>query len=148
FLASCRHAFILISTDMIQLGKLAKYSLVCLKKILSMLGQDLAMGYDIGCNHSKTITNSTLDPMAHSQALQVFVGAFHGYAHNWQCQLQYHPQFITSAGLKVFETNKWIFSKQNLTALLFWHASEYHRHVTLHCFWVRWDEDQQAGLGA
>ncbi|KZT58563.1 hypothetical protein CALCODRAFT_427763, partial [Calocera cornea HHB12733] len=124
-----------------------KYPLACLSKIMDVYGTDLGVGYDIGCDHSKTVARSSLGTRASAERLRFYVGAFHGYAHNRRCQLSYHPRLLTTAGLEDFETNEWIFSKQNLTAHLYRHASEYHRHATLHAFWARWDEDRHAGLG-
>ncbi|KZO93751.1 hypothetical protein CALVIDRAFT_485477, partial [Calocera viscosa TUFC12733] len=146
FLCSCRHGMILCSADMLQSGELSKYPLACISKLMDVHGHGLAMGYDIGCDHAKTIARSTLGEQAQKLDFRMFVGAFHGYAHHRKCQLSYHPRFLMTAGLETFETNEWIFSKQNLTAHLFRYASPYHRHMTLHFFWARWDEDRRAGL--
>ncbi|KZT50692.1 hypothetical protein CALCODRAFT_422850, partial [Calocera cornea HHB12733] len=146
FLCVCRHGFVLYSVDMVKSGELAKYPISCLRKLLQVYGSDLALGYDIGCAHSGTVSRSQIGSLAQSQKLRFYVGAFHGYAHNRRCQLGFHPRFLTTAGLEDFETNERLFSKQNLTAHLFRHSSTYHRHLTLDFFWTRWDEDRRASL--
>ncbi|EJU05441.1 hypothetical protein DACRYDRAFT_46219, partial [Dacryopinax primogenitus] len=79
----------------------------------------LAVGYDIGCNHSKTLARSIIGQEAQEKNLKMYIGAFHGYAHNHKCQLQFHLCCLMTAGLETFETNKWVFSKQNLMVHLF-----------------------------
>jgi predicted DNA-binding helix-hairpin-helix protein len=125
----------------------AKYPLAGLSRLLQVYGKGLAVGYDIGCAHSGTVRRSSLGTVAEAAHLQFYVGAFHRYAHNRRCQLGFHPRILTTAGLEDFETNEWIFSRQNFTASLFRFASKYHCHMTLHLFWDRWDRDRQAALG-
>ncbi|KZO99457.1 hypothetical protein CALVIDRAFT_477266, partial [Calocera viscosa TUFC12733] len=146
FLCVCRHGLVHYSVDMVKSGELAKYPIACLHKLLHVYGPDLALGYDIGCEHSTTVARSSIGDLAKTQNLRFYVGAFHGYAHNRKCQLAFHPRFLTTTGLEDFETNERLFSKQNLTAHLFRHASQYHRQMTLDFFWTRWDEDRRAGL--
>ncbi|EJU03409.1 hypothetical protein DACRYDRAFT_50554, partial [Dacryopinax primogenitus] len=123
-----------------------KYLLACLSKLLEVYRPGMAISYDIGCKHSKTVAHSSLGTHAKALGLHFFVGAFHGYAHNQKCQLMYHPCFLCLAGLEDFETNKHIFSKQNLMAHLFCHGSCYHCHMILLLFWSWWDEDCQVAL--
>ncbi|EJT97324.1 hypothetical protein DACRYDRAFT_44023, partial [Dacryopinax primogenitus] len=73
----------------------------------------VAVGYNIGCKHSKMVTCSMLGAHAEALSLQFFMGAFHGYAQNRKCQLCFHPCFLATAGLEDFKTNEQIFSKQN-----------------------------------
>ncbi|EJT98587.1 hypothetical protein DACRYDRAFT_57133 [Dacryopinax primogenitus] len=80
--------------------------------------------------------------------MQFFVGAFHGYAHSWQCQLCFHPWVVTVAGLEDFETCEWVFRQQNQTAPLFWHSSSYHCHMTMDWFYCQWNSDWTLVLGA
>ncbi|EJT99537.1 hypothetical protein DACRYDRAFT_55466 [Dacryopinax primogenitus] len=98
----------------------SKYPLACLAKLMEVYGEGLAISYDISCEHSKTV--------ACTEELRVhyLIGAFHGYTHNWHCQLGFHPWFLGTAGLEEFETNEHLFSRQNLTAHLFCYASAYH----------------------
>ncbi|KZO98204.1 hypothetical protein CALVIDRAFT_479161 [Calocera viscosa TUFC12733] len=147
FLTVCRHAFVLYSVDMIRSGELAKYPLASLDRCMDAIGPDIGFGYDIGCTHSTTVFRSCIGDKAQERRLRFFVGAFHGYAHNRRCQLSYHPRLQTVAGLEDFETCEWIFSQQNHTARLFRHASSFHRHMTMHWFYRRWDSDRRAALG-
>ncbi|EJU00005.1 hypothetical protein DACRYDRAFT_36742, partial [Dacryopinax primogenitus] len=76
----------------------------------------VAVGYNIGCEHSKMVACSMLGACAEALSLWFFVGAFHRYAHNQKCQLCFHPHFLATAGLEDFKTNEQIFSKQNMMA--------------------------------
>ncbi|EJT99070.1 hypothetical protein DACRYDRAFT_42924, partial [Dacryopinax primogenitus] len=57
-----------------------KYPLACLDYLMSVYGEGLAVGYNIGCNHSGTVARSQLSAKAKSLNLQFYVGTFHGYA--------------------------------------------------------------------
>ncbi|KIM78404.1 hypothetical protein PILCRDRAFT_11120 [Piloderma croceum F 1598] len=65
FLALCHHRFSLVITDMVQSGKLAKYLLACVSKILDVFGPDVRGGFDIGCRFKTTLAKSPLRPRAH-----------------------------------------------------------------------------------
>ncbi|EJU05631.1 hypothetical protein DACRYDRAFT_46829 [Dacryopinax primogenitus] len=147
FLCACHHGFVLCLADMIKSGKLAKYSLACLNRLLNVYGQGLALGYDIGCKHSITVSRSSLRHQAKALGLQLYVSAFHSYVHNQKCQLSFHPRFLTTARLEDFKMNERLFSKQNLTTHLYHHDSTYHWHMTLNAFWSRWNDDCRAGIG-
>ncbi|EJT96888.1 hypothetical protein DACRYDRAFT_40942, partial [Dacryopinax primogenitus] len=86
----------------------------------------LGFGYDIGHTHSITVLQSTIGDKAAQSRLCFFVGVFHGYAHNCCCQIQYHPQVLTIAGLEDFETCEWVFGQENCCTHLFWHGSAFH----------------------
>ncbi|EJU03298.1 hypothetical protein DACRYDRAFT_39997, partial [Dacryopinax primogenitus] len=94
----------------------------------------LAIGYDIGCDHSKTLATSILGQEAQEKNLKMYIGTFHGYTHNHKCQLQFHPHFLMMASSETIETNEWVFLKQNLMVHLFPYALAYHWHMTLHFF--------------
>ncbi|EJU02601.1 hypothetical protein DACRYDRAFT_51185, partial [Dacryopinax primogenitus] len=87
---------------------------------------NLTVGYDIGCDHSKTLSSSSLGQQVQDTKFHMYISMFHGYAHNHKCQLWFHPCFLMTASLETLETNEWVFSKQNLTTHLFCHASTYH----------------------
>ncbi|KZT50420.1 hypothetical protein CALCODRAFT_418002, partial [Calocera cornea HHB12733] len=146
FLFSCRHGMILFSSDMVRSGELSKYPLAGVQRLLQVFGEGIAVGYDIGCDFSGTAMRSRLGKDIRALRLSFYVGAFHGYAHNRKCQLEFHPRIQCTAGLEDFETNEWIFSRQNGTAHLFRYASRFHRHMTLHLFWEQWDHDRRAVL--
>jgi len=76
----------------------AKYSLAVVDKLLSVYGADGGCTYDIGCTFTKTLEASSLGPVAAELNLHMMVGSFHGHAHNRQCQLDWHPMYITGIG--------------------------------------------------
>ena len=128
FIAACQHGFILVLCDMVKSGNLsvslllnlhnvyliwvcsAKYGLAVTQKLLHTLGDDITVGYDIGCAFASTINSSVL---LHDQAklkhLWMLVPAFHGYAHTHACQLSWNPLYIPGVGLEDFETAEHIF---------------------------------------
>ncbi|KAI6011021.1 hypothetical protein BKA83DRAFT_4132421 [Pisolithus microcarpus] len=55
FIASCQHRFILLACNMVKSGKLAKYPLVIISKLLSVYGKNGGCAYDIGCAFSATL---------------------------------------------------------------------------------------------
>ncbi|KAG6370043.1 hypothetical protein JVT61DRAFT_12564 [Boletus reticuloceps] len=91
FIACCRHRFVLTVCDMVQSGELAKYPLAIIDRLLTVYGPDGGLAYDIGCAFATTLANSVLGPRARALNLHLMVGAFHGHAHNRQCQLKWHP---------------------------------------------------------
>jgi len=91
-----------------------KYPLAIVSMILDILGDNNALAYDIGCAFDKTVAQSKLlGVCAAAQALRFIVPSFHGHAHNRACQLQYHPQYITSVRIEDFETCERCFSISN-----------------------------------
>ncbi|SJK97305.1 uncharacterized protein ARMOST_00557 [Armillaria ostoyae] len=49
FVSLCRHGFVLVAADMVRSGELAKYPIAIVDKLLDVFGEDLGVGYDIGC---------------------------------------------------------------------------------------------------
>ncbi|EJU02039.1 hypothetical protein DACRYDRAFT_52131, partial [Dacryopinax primogenitus] len=147
FLTVCQHAFICYSPNQINTLSRAKYSIASLAQLLDACSQDIGFGYDIGCTNLITVFQSSIGNKAAASGLRFFVGAFHGYAHNHWCQIHFHPQVLTIAGLKDFETCEWVFSQENCCAHLFRHGSAFHHHMTLDWFYQTWDLDHHAALG-
>ena len=82
--------------------------------MLNILGNNNAVAYNIGCAFDKTVKQSKLLGLrAAAQLLRFIVPSFHGHAHNRACQLQYHPQYISSLGIEDFETCERCFSILN-----------------------------------
>ena len=77
FLALCRHGFVLMMADMVQSGKLSKYALSVVQKMIETFGADLGLGYDIGCRFRTTLDNSPLGSKARENNHRCLVGAFH-----------------------------------------------------------------------
>lgn len=124
----------------------AKYSLAAVSQILDLCGNDQAIGHDIGCSSSVTIANSALGKRAQEAGLRVVVNAFHGFAHNRLCQLQYHPLYLQGFGNEDLETCERIFSSSNSTAALIRHASVFHWKQFLDLHFDQWDCDKYLEL--
>ena len=89
----------------------AKYPLAVVDHLLDVLGDDLGIGFDIGCSFKSTLSNSPLlKDRASKQNLLLLLNAFHGYAHNRQCQMSNHPLYVKGCGLEDFEIMEKIFS--------------------------------------
>jgi Kyakuja-Dileera-Zisupton transposase len=114
--------------------------------IVNIFDKCAGLGYDIGCSFSSTLQKSSLANLVSSKKLQMIVNAFHGYAHNRQCQLSFHPLYITGFGLEDAETCERIFSSFNGLAVITRHASQYHRHQAIDMYARQWDEDKYLEL--
>ncbi|KAJ3820127.1 hypothetical protein F5880DRAFT_1509603 [Lentinula raphanica] len=78
-----------------------------------VFGPKWPIGYDIGCNFGRTITNSSLEEEFKAQECCTCVNAFHGYSHNAISQQSNHSLNITGMGLEDFEIIEWLFSSSN-----------------------------------
>ncbi|KAF8120559.1 hypothetical protein EV363DRAFT_1189218 [Boletus edulis] len=74
------------------------------------------------------------------------VGAFHGHAHNRQCQLKWHPMYIPGTGHTEGEGCEHVFSASNALARGTRHASSFHRHQAIEQHFAFWDMDKYAAL--
>ncbi|KAG6377662.1 hypothetical protein JVT61DRAFT_14427 [Boletus reticuloceps] len=146
FIASCQHHFVLLICDMIKSGKLAKYLLVTINHLLDVYGKNGGCAYDIGCATDVTLANSLLGPKAHALNLRLMVGAFHGHAHNWKCQLDWHPMYIQGTGHTEGEGCEHVFSASNDLARGTRHASRFHRHQAIEEHFGFWNEDKYNAL--
>jgi hypothetical protein len=90
---------------------------------MDVLRNQILYGYDI------TVSKSSLGIRFREQGSRFCVNAFHGYAHNYACQLKNHPMFVEGMGLEDLETLERVFSASNAVAPLTRHASAYSRHV-------------------
>jgi hypothetical protein len=124
----------------------AKYGLAAINWILDICGKDKALGYDIGCSSRKTVAASSIAAKAHANNLVIAVNAFHGYAHNRQCQLVNHPLYLNGFGIEDLETCEWIFSSSNSVASLIRHASYFHWVQILDLHFDQWDKDKYLEL--
>lgn len=117
-----------------------------LDHLMSVLGENGACAYDIGCAFAKTLANSSLGPRAVSLNLRMMVGAFHGHAHNRRCQLDWHPMYIDGTGHMEGEGCEHVFASSNELARSTRHASAFHRHQTIEEHFAFWDDDKYAAL--
>ncbi|KAF8337774.1 hypothetical protein F5887DRAFT_1063021 [Amanita rubescens] len=131
FLALCRHGFVLLVSDMVRSGELAKYPLAITSTLLKAFGGDLGLGYDIGCKFGKTIKNSPLGRTAAELNLQCLVGSFHGHAHKRLCQLSYLATYTEGLGLEDLEGCERFFSKSNALARSIRYATVFHRQQAI-----------------
>ncbi|KAG6876186.1 hypothetical protein C0992_000548 [Termitomyces sp. T32_za158] len=146
FASACRHGLILWIADMIRSGELAKYSLAVIAKALEVLFPGFLTGYDIGCILEGTIDRSSLGKLFQERGCHCCVNAFHGYSHNYLCQVQHHPNVIEGMGLEDLETLERIFSSSNQVASVTRYMSKYRRRVFVDLFFRQWDEDKYANL--
>jgi len=117
----------------------AKYPLATVNKLLDVFGDNQAIGSDIGCSLSKTITASSIRDKAANNKLSLSVNAFHGHTHNHKCQLQYHPMYLCGFGLEDLETCECIFASSNAAVCLIHHASHFHYNQFLNLHFDQWD---------
>jgi hypothetical protein len=99
--------------------------------MLEVFGDDLALGYDIGCRFKTTLDNSPLGARARSNNHTSLVGAFHGHAHNRLCQLQHLATYVDGLGLEDLEGCERFFSKSNALAGSTRYASVFHRRQSI-----------------
>ncbi|KAJ3551111.1 hypothetical protein NM688_g4924 [Phlebia brevispora] len=142
FLSACRHGFILWMADMIKSRELTKYPLAVVAKILEVIKDKPCGAYDIGCSFHATILHSCLAGEFQRAEGTMIVNAFHGYFHNYACQMLYHPSRLTGMGLEDFETMERIFSASNALASVVRHMSSYRRGVFIDLFFQQWDRDK------
>ena len=102
---------------------------------------------DINCGFEITATRSSLSRKIQQQSHKFIVNAFHGYAHNYECQLKNHPTVIPGAGIEDFETMERIFSASNALATVTRYASPYRRRLFIDTYFRQWDEDKYENLG-
>ncbi|KAG2059485.1 hypothetical protein BDR06DRAFT_979976 [Suillus hirtellus] len=114
------------------------YVVTTTSKILDVYGSNGATGYDIGCSYSKTVAASLISTKA--------INAFHGHAHNHQCQIQYHLLYQEDLGIEDLETCKQIFSAFNAVAPVICHASYFHWLQFIKLHFDKWDLDKYSKL--
>lgn len=75
------------------------------------------------------------------------VNAFHGYSHNYRCQLKHHPNVIKGIGIEDLETMERIFNATNRLASITRYMSPYRRLLFIDTYLQQWDDDKYANLG-
>ncbi|KAG6838498.1 hypothetical protein C0991_012138 [Blastosporella zonata] len=145
FLGLCHHGFALVIVDMVQSGELyvylplpaivftrhlhyrSKYPIAVVAALLNAFGEDLGIGYNIGCKFKTTLDRSKLGECARKLRVKVLVGSFHGHAHNRICQLSHLATYVTGIGLEDLEGCERFFSKSNHLATSVRYATPFHR---------------------
>ncbi|KAK7437700.1 hypothetical protein VKT23_018416 [Stygiomarasmius scandens] len=131
FLCLCRHGFVLLIEDMVRSGEQAKYALAIVDRLIEVLGEDLAIGYDIGCGFKTTIARSALGAKAKEKRFTSLVGTFHGHAHCRLCQTDHLGTYVEGNGLEDSEGCERFFSKSNALASSVRYASVFHRRQAI-----------------
>ncbi|KAF8130556.1 hypothetical protein EV363DRAFT_1399064 [Boletus edulis] len=107
------------------------YALALLSELLENLPKTTRVGclYDIGCqlHHSCVKWNFLEDDLAR---VQFGISVFHAFAHNWGCQLVYHPRKCKGFGLSDGEgcERLWSELKKLIPSLC---VSEYHHRLSI-----------------
>ncbi|KAG6895498.1 hypothetical protein C0992_000998 [Termitomyces sp. T32_za158] len=127
FLMLCRHSFSLVIADMVASGELSKYPLAVVDILLDAFGNDLGVGYDIGCRFKTTVGKSDLGARARELRFKALVGSFHGHVHNCICQLSNLATYVKGMGLEDLEGCERFFSKSNALTASTRYASTFHR---------------------
>ncbi|KAF6754506.1 hypothetical protein DFP72DRAFT_1068533 [Ephemerocybe angulata] len=147
FASGCRHGIILWVADMVRTGEQAKYPLSIINRALEVLGDKLLIGYDIGCAFEGTIKSTTLGKKFVDSGSRCCVNAYHGYAHNYACQVKNHPNNIEGVGIEDLETMERFFSASNATAPVTRYTSKYRRRMLLDLFLKQHDRDKYSTIG-
>ncbi|KAH7903544.1 hypothetical protein BJ138DRAFT_1107585 [Hygrophoropsis aurantiaca] len=107
----CRHDPVLWLVNMTSAGERQHYSLALIEKLITNLPPNMIIGtlYDIACQlHCSCVKWGFLDHSMHRITFATAV--FHAYAHNWACQLIYHPRKCIGFGLSDGEGCKRLWS--------------------------------------
>lgn len=115
--------------------------------MLEELGNDVLIGFDIGCSFGATVASSSLAERFKAQGFRVCTNAFHGYAHNYECQTKHHPNGIIGAGLEDMETMERVFSASNSLARIIRYSTKYTRRLWILTHFKQWDADKYLNLG-
>ncbi|KAJ6568722.1 hypothetical protein B0H19DRAFT_1065531 [Mycena capillaripes] len=147
FLSVCRHGHVLVMCDMIRSGELMKYPLAITNYLLETYGSDAGHGYDIMCAFYKTLLRSSLGAKTVALRLRGIVPAFHGHAHNRECQIGWHPLYVEGVGLEDFEECERTFAKSNHLASATRLSTPFHRQQQIDEHFLFHDVDKHASSG-
>jgi hypothetical protein len=120
--------------------------LAIIERALTTLGDNLLIGYDIGCAFQTTIRTSSLGPSFATSNSRCVVNAYHGYSHNYACQCKNHPNVIEGMGLEDLETMEHIFSASNEVAGVTRYATAFWRRLFIDMHFQQWDDEKYRNL--
>ncbi|KIJ46504.1 hypothetical protein M422DRAFT_165232, partial [Sphaerobolus stellatus SS14] len=119
----CKHDVPIFICDITTPGEQRFYSIALLQKLSSLLPANATIGllYDIACLLDRSIAKAGL-PYRHdlipdiSPCLSLATAAFHAYAHQFCCQIVFHPRKCVGFGMMNGEGNKhiWALSKDTI----------------------------------
>lgn len=115
-------------------------------KVLEVLGPQVMIGYDIGCEFGITVSRSSLGAAVREAGIRFCINAFHGYSHAYNCQVAYHPSAIHGMGLEVLEVPERIFSSSNQLAPIIRYTSPYRRWSLIDLHFQQWDHKKYSNL--
>ena len=92
------------------------------------------------------MASSSLGPEFSASGSRFCVNAFHGYSHNYRCQVRNHPNSIVGIGIEDLETLERIFSSSNQLAPIIRYASPFRRHALIHLHFKQWDYEKYANI--
>ena len=115
--------------------------------LLEWIRRRVLVGYDIGCTFKETVAASSLGNRFKESGSRFCVNAFHGYSHNYQCQVCNHPNCIAGIGIEDLETLERIFSASNKLAPVIRYASPFRRLIFIDLFFTQWDREKYANIG-
>ncbi|KAH9825058.1 hypothetical protein DFH28DRAFT_1077494 [Melampsora americana] len=99
FGSACRHDVPLRFVNIYKSGEKLYYAITILDNILQAFPEArVGVLYDIGCHLDVHLEKRNLLPQYRKQ-LAFATSVFHAYAHQWPCQIMYHPRFIKHFGL-------------------------------------------------
>ncbi|POW14671.1 hypothetical protein PSTT_02851 [Puccinia striiformis] len=96
----CRHDSVVYMANIYKSGEKRSLPLALLRKLFLDVEPDRTVGilYDIGCSLDKFCQLREL-LIEERPRIRFGTSVFHAYAHNWLCQLGYHPRFNVGWGL-------------------------------------------------
>ncbi|KAJ7690880.1 hypothetical protein B0H17DRAFT_935567 [Mycena rosella] len=124
-----------------------KYPLAIMAYLYDTYEGEMGIGYDIMCAFIKTLLRSSLGRKTVGIRLRGVVPAFHGHAHNRECQLGWHPMYVEGAGLEDFEECERTFCLSNNLASCTRLASPFHRQQQIDEHFHFHDFDKHAASG-
>lgn len=117
----------------------AKYSFSIFTKALKILLSHIESGIDINCGFKITAENSSLPSQVIEKSHKFVVNAFHGYSHNYQCQIKNHFTVILRVDIEDFKMIKWIFSTLNALTIILWYILPYYYQIIINAFFYQWN---------
>ncbi|KIJ51761.1 hypothetical protein M422DRAFT_157751, partial [Sphaerobolus stellatus SS14] len=109
----CKHDVPIFICDIMTPGEQQFYSIALLQKLSSLLPTNATIGllYDIACLLDRSIAKADIAPR-----LSLATTAFHAYAHQFCCQIVFHPRKRVGFGMTNGEGNEriWALSKDTI----------------------------------
>ncbi|KAF8150361.1 hypothetical protein K438DRAFT_1624352 [Mycena galopus ATCC 62051] len=90
-----------------------RYPLAMVTRLLDVYGADIGLGYNIMCTFFKTLLCNSMSWCVIAMRMRGIVPTLHGHAHNWACQIGWHPLYVDGVGLEDFEECECTFTKSN-----------------------------------